>query len=162
MRILSLTQPWASLWALGAKLIETRAFGTDYRGEIAAHAAKGFPESARHLCFTEPFKSELERFGILGPGHLPFGKILAVVDLTDVLEMVDEPVTGAPAIARFISLTVPDPRLTPTELAFGDYRPGRRAWVTNSKRRVLEEPIPYRGAQGLRDLPADVAARLAA
>lgn len=161
MKILSLTQPWASLWVGGEKLIETRAFGTDYRGPIAVHAAKGFPETARHYCHTEPFKSALERVGFTGPGLLPFGKILGVVELTEVLRMVAEPVTGAPAIARFISLTVPDARLTPNELSFGDYRHGRRAWVTSSTRRVLAEPISCRGALGLRDLPDDVAARLA-
>ena len=42
MKALTLTQPWATLIAVGAKRIETRSWGTSYRGRIAIHAAKGF------------------------------------------------------------------------------------------------------------------------
>jgi activating signal cointegrator 1 len=41
MKAISLTQPWATLIAIGAKRIETRSFSTSYRGPIAIHAAKG-------------------------------------------------------------------------------------------------------------------------
>ena len=47
-----------------------------------------------------------------------------------------------------------------TERAFGDYRVGRVAWKTGTLRRILAEPIPYRGSQGLRDLDPAIAARL--
>lgn len=40
MKALSLTQPWASLVAVGAKRIETRSWRTSYRGPLAIHAAK--------------------------------------------------------------------------------------------------------------------------
>lgn len=40
MQALSLWQPWATLIAIGAKTIETRSWGTRYRGRIAIHAAK--------------------------------------------------------------------------------------------------------------------------
>ena len=43
MKALTLTQPWASLVAIGAKRIETRSWSTPYRGLLAIHAAKGFP-----------------------------------------------------------------------------------------------------------------------
>ncbi len=56
MRCITLTQPWATLVAIGAKTIETRSWGTKYRGELAVHAAKGFPKEAQHLCFQEPFR----------------------------------------------------------------------------------------------------------
>lgn len=42
------------------------------------------------------------------------------------------------------------------EFTFGDYTPGRFAWVfTNIGR--LAEPIPCRGSLGLWDVPPDVA-----
>src|ERR1051325_5993743 len=41
MKALTLTQPWATLIAIGAKRIETRSWSTDYHGQIAIHAAKG-------------------------------------------------------------------------------------------------------------------------
>jgi len=50
MKAITLTQPWASLVAVGAKRIETRSWSTSYRGPIAIHAAKGFPGEAKRFC----------------------------------------------------------------------------------------------------------------
>lgn len=61
MKGLTLTQPWATLVAIGAKRVETRSWSTNYRGPIAIHAAKGFPPEARALCDEEPFRSCLVR-----------------------------------------------------------------------------------------------------
>src|SRR3954451_22243677 len=47
---LTLTQPWATLVAIGAKQIETRSWGTSYRGWLAIHAAKGYPDAAKAEC----------------------------------------------------------------------------------------------------------------
>jgi hypothetical protein len=38
MRILTLTQPWATMVALGVKRIETRAWSTRYRGALGLFA----------------------------------------------------------------------------------------------------------------------------
>ncbi|MFL5577327.1 MAG: ASCH domain-containing protein [Gemmatimonadaceae bacterium] len=54
MKALTLTQPWATLVAIGAKTIETRSWPTHYRGEVAIHAAKGFPDWARQIVDGEP------------------------------------------------------------------------------------------------------------
>lgn len=43
IRGLTLTQPWATLVALGEKHYETRSWDTGYRGLVAIHAAKKFP-----------------------------------------------------------------------------------------------------------------------
>jgi hypothetical protein len=40
---LFLTEPWASLVALGEKRTETRSRHTPYRGPLAIHAAKSLP-----------------------------------------------------------------------------------------------------------------------
>ncbi|HET8777953.1 MAG TPA: hypothetical protein VFN76_09870 [Candidatus Limnocylindria bacterium] len=77
MKALSLTQPWASLVAIGAKTIETRNWTTAHRGPVAIHAAKGFPEGARYICHDEPFGSTLRSAGILRMGDLPLGAIIA-------------------------------------------------------------------------------------
>jgi hypothetical protein len=38
MRCLTLTQPWATLVAVGAKQVETRNWSTRYRGRLAIHS----------------------------------------------------------------------------------------------------------------------------
>ncbi len=40
MKALTLTQPWASLMALGVKRIETRSWYTSYRGEVVIHSGQ--------------------------------------------------------------------------------------------------------------------------
>lgn len=144
-RVLSLWQPWATLWVTGEKRIETRSWATDYRGILVVHASKRFDEDQRHLCFIEPFKSALERAGVTGPGLMPLGAILGWVDLVGCAQMV----VAAPSTDRAINLDV-DPRLTDNEREFGNYQPGRFAWLTGERRKVLAEPVPYRGGQGLR------------
>ena len=59
MKALSITQPWATLIAIGAKTIETRSWSTLYRGDLAIHAAKGFPRYARETLFEEAFRVPL-------------------------------------------------------------------------------------------------------
>ena len=66
MKAITLTQPWATLVAMGAKQVETRSWSTAYRGQIAIHAAKGYPKEARELCETEPFKSILLPAPLMG------------------------------------------------------------------------------------------------
>lgn len=110
MKILTLTQPLGTLMAVGAKRIDTRGFKTQYRGEIAVHAAKGFgglpaimemrglqPSTTKldfmRLCLTEPFNSVLtEHMRSLKVqtlntymAELPLGAIVCVVDLVQCL-----------------------------------------------------------------------------
>ncbi len=71
---------------------------------------------------------------------LPLGEILCVVDLTSVVR-----IDGSPL---FIS---------DQERAFGDYTPGRFMWMTGNLRRA-KKPIPWKGRQGLFDVPDDILA----
>jgi len=41
MKAISLLQPWATLVVTGVKTIETRSWGTKYRGPILIHASQG-------------------------------------------------------------------------------------------------------------------------
>lgn len=126
-RAISLTQPWASLMAIDAKRVETRAWNTNYRGWVAIHASKGFPMECRNLCYSSPFG--LVMANCISPEDLPLGQIIAVT------EIIDSKPTGN------YSAGITDPQ----ELALGDYSPGRYAIFTQGVRR-LKHPITIKGA----------------
>lgn len=130
MKVLTLTQPWATLVAIGAKKIETRAWKTSHRGPLAIHAASGFPAWAAGLCDEEPFSSLLRSAGCTSASQLPRGVIVAVCDLVGC-----EPTENIRLRPGF-SMTY--------EYAFGDYREGRWGWRLENVRR-LPVPLPARG-----------------
>lgn len=142
LRGLTVSQPWATLIAIGAKRVETRAWPTRYRGTIAIHAAKGLrgifsgarDEDLEALCFQEPFAAALAE---QDTADLPRGAIIATAELVDVV-----PVENITSVRRkgFARL--------PYEYAFGDYAPGRFGWLLENVQ-PLTEPVPYRGALGL-------------
>lgn len=137
---LTLTQPWATLMAIGAKVNETRGWRTHYRGWFAIHAGKGFPRGCQELCFLEPFKSALAAAGYHHPDELPRGRILAVTELIDCIQ-----------ITLYEHGRVRDP-----ERSFGDYSVGRYAFVTEGVRR-LRNPIAMRGLQRFQKIPPPIA-----
>lgn len=143
MKALSMTQPWASLVAMGAKKIETRGWRpTSALGEdIAIHAAKGFPLDCRQLCDQTLFAQTLKRSWI----QLPVGAVIAVVRVE--------------SYERTEKLLTTDGSLTLLEEAFGNYAPNRFGWrLTNL--RPLRTPITCRGALGIWFLPRDVDAQV--
>ncbi len=159
MKALTLTQPWATLVALGAKRIETRSWGTPYRGPLAIHAAKGFPPEAKALCLMVPFYNALKKGGrhishtIMAPPEgvvphdLPLGAVVATCHLVGCYRTEDP----------FIRILLETGTGAPFEQTFGDYSPGRWAWVLDGIK-PLPEPIPARGALGLWEwaAPAEV------
>lgn len=141
MRVLTLTQPWATLIAIGAKQWETRSWQMPYRGPLAIHAAKELAGMTRkqfhYLCTTPPFAAVLQQAGyaaadVVLSQHLPRGVILATCTLVDIVP------TDA----------LPPGTIGAQEEAFGDYSSGRFAWRLANVR-LLAEPIPARGALGL-------------
>ncbi len=150
MKTLSLTQPWATLVAVGAKRIETRSWGTTYRGPLAIHASKGFPADCKELCQDDPFFTKLIDAGYgrrekgapddnwmeVGVERLPRGVVIATCVLSDCRRITE----------IRSDLPVPDASV---ELAFGDYTPGRWAWVLSDIKAI--EPIPAKGRLGLWD-----------
>lgn len=145
MKALSLWQPWAHLVRIGAKCIETRSWSTDYRGPLLIHAAKKRPtEEIRRLWLTEPFYSTLAfNRPLVGDEHYPpewateckvvgWGVIVARCVLSSVYRINER---NAP---------------TGNERAFGDYTPGRFAWVLDDIAPL--GPIPCKGARGLFDV----------
>lgn len=143
MKALTLTQPWATLVAIGAKRVETRGWSTSYRGPLAIHAAKGFPTWAREFFDQPPFFSlVLRQAGYKSWKDLPRGVVLCTTELIAVLPTV---YTVAQALAR------PRPfELTDQERAFGNYLPGRYAFYLGPVTR-LATPVPARGALSLWD-----------
>lgn len=145
MKAITLTQPYASLVALGAKRIETRSWATKYRGPLAIHAGAG-PGSLgwmqmQHLCRNvEPFKNTLAH--LLNDRHpayvLPLGAIVATCKLLDCVETwpswatVEPWFTGARGGVGQHYYEVPPPADSP-ERAFGDYSPGRWAWLLDGR-----------------------------
>lgn len=138
MRGLSLTQPWATLVAIGAKSIETRSWSTSYRGELVIHAASGFPRDCQALCWREPFQEVLIAAGYDRAEKLPRGVVLATAILDSVVPSEDMDRVwqriGYEAALR--------------EQAFGDYGPRRFGWLLRDVRR-LPAPLPQNGALGL-------------
>jgi hypothetical protein len=165
VRILSLTQPWASLWVAGEKRNETRSWRAPYRGLVAVHATKAFPIECVELCYRTPFAEALARLGFNKPDDLPGGAILGWVYVSNIIQVRSRRrrVETAHAPADLL-LNEGDPTLerviSTKEEAFGDYSHGRYFWETNDVRRVLPTPLPYRGGQGLRFLPDEIAGLL--
>ncbi len=167
MKALTLTQPWATLIAIGAKRIETRSWWTSYRGPLAIHAGKNLaPVGGRigltDLCGREPFKGALDLLWqpsgtFWAPESLPLGYIVAIADLVDCVRIGADWARNVapPPLARTIGRHLDDGtpvlwELTDQEIAFGDYTPGRFAWLLDNVR-ALPVPVPARGAQGLWD-----------
>ncbi|MCL2331658.1 MAG: ASCH domain-containing protein [Proteobacteria bacterium] len=177
MKTLTLWQPWAGAIAAGLKKYETRGWPTKHRGLLAIHASLRPMDAGGKtlipLHFSEgvpepgaPTQSQIARGGhgeggvvaarkargiiktttpsvLLAQNCHPFakakgnffetyGKIICVCELQDCIFMTPE----------FIAAQ------TETERAFGDWRPGRYAWKLGNVR-VLPDPIPTRGYQGL-------------
>lgn len=145
MKALPLWQPWASLVAIGAKRIETRHWPAPKSligQRIAIHATKGTgPGGARafrDLCRHEPFRSALEREG-LAAAELPRGGIIATAILDRCVVMKEEEIDTLS-------------KLHPDEHAFGNYEPGRYAWIL-SELVQLPELVPFKGSQGVFEVP---------
>lgn len=149
-----MTQPWATLLAHGANIIETRSWPTNYRGPLAIHTAMAFPKDAMALCRQSPFAEALAAGGYDDPADLPRGKIISVGILDDLLRC--DASTGQSIIEQSRAGLLP-----PDELAFGDFSAGRFGFVMRDMR-MLAEPIPARGMLGLWNVPAELAGRILA
>lgn len=141
MKAITLIQPYATLIALGYKNFETRGWQTSLRGPLAIHAGLGMPSWAREVAEKDPIISAiLSRHG-LHFDTLPRGRVLALAQVREMVRTED------------------CPSLPPTELACGDYTPGRWAWALGQVQ-VLAESVACSGAQSTWQVPADIAQRI--
>lgn len=130
MKAITLWQPWATLVVLGEKGFETRSWATNYRGELAIHAAKRWDADLRRVACTDPFRKVLQKYSMV-PEQLPRGSVIGIVRLTNCLKIRAETTL----------------LLTEQEIAFGDWMPGRFVWVLDDFGQI--EPVPARGWPGL-------------
>ena len=127
MKVLSLTEPYATLIKEGYKKIETRGWKTSYRGEVYIHASK-----------TKIPKATLENQKLMSlcANHpLNFGKIICKAELVDCIPMTKEYVLDMK-------------QNYPQEYLCGDYQEGRYGFVLENIVPV-ENPIEVKGQLGI-------------
>lgn len=179
MKAISLWQPWASLIACGAKPYETRDWAPPVNliGQtIAIHAAKKIDKDAAEFAedlmygqyqpggFDLADKLEAsfggedapdDLMGIFGHAVMPIGCVVAIARLDAAFQLGD-PAQGtmmpaASVTKRMTSRPMPD-CFTVRYDGFGDYSPGRWAWLLRDVKPV-NPLVPATGAQKFFDLP---------
>jgi hypothetical protein len=151
MKTLTIRQPRASLIAIGVKTIETRSWATTYRGPLAIHAsaklasAKLANTDSRGICLQEPFLSVLLQAGLLIPEcqkcwrhHFPLGAVIATCNLVEIYVIGEDHLLSMP-INKVCLVDLP----SEPERSFGDYTPGRFAWILEDVKQI--EPVPAKG-----------------
>jgi hypothetical protein len=167
VKALTIRQPWATLIALGVKMIETRSWRTNYRGPIAIHAGKVLTYLEDDQIGEWAIGTDHADRAVLYPWRhpwdeqpLPLGAVVATATLTDCVPIYwwldhyspDQPqisvddqngnywphgFTGENAHAESINDQWP----------YGDFTPGRWAWLLTDVTPC--DPIPAKGKQGL-------------
>ncbi len=131
---ISLWQPWATLIMIGAKRIETRGWCSRGLGRLVIHAAREKRELA--YCGNAVYRAALNAAGITHLSQIPLGAALGVVDLTGF------------KTAEDLRVTISD-----QEKEFGNYADGRFGWLLENPR-PFTAPLPYKGAQGVFQIPS--------
>jgi hypothetical protein len=94
------------------------------------------------LCAQAPFDAALAESGFDDPDTLPFGAVIAIVDLTLILRCDGSALSSC----------------SESEAAFGDFRAGRFMWELRNVRR-LRRPLPTRGYQKVWNLSEPLSER---
>lgn len=123
MKVLSLTEPCATLIKEKKKLIETRSWKTDYRGELYIHASA--------TSIPKDWKEDKEFMSLLDDTPLNFGYIICKCTLVDCIYMTKEYVTNMK-------------KNNHQEYICGKYEVGRYAWILENIT-PLEQPIKAKG-----------------
>jgi hypothetical protein len=155
MRCVSLWQPWASLWICGAKIHETRHWRIkrqwpDWKpgDRLVVHAAKRFVKD-HDGAFAGILR---QHFGEFWYRDLPTGALIGTIAVTacDATESIFPP--GL----------MPDDMAPRDRVNFecGDFYPGRFGWE-GSDPVLFPAAIPFRGLQGVFNVPDDLLAGIA-
>jgi hypothetical protein len=145
---LTLWQPWASLIAAGVKTIETRSWSTKHRGRVGIHAGKSRPVDVMPWILRPDRKVMANvNAGSRSPEiSLPLGALVATAELVDVVPITDGELPYPEHWTAHVSLAhrsntrlhlyepgSVEPLWSITDitdqLPFGDYSPGRYAWL---------------------------------
>jgi hypothetical protein len=138
VKAISLWQPWASLWLSPAKVHETRHWPTRHRGWLVVHAAKRKPDGFDDDPLGDILDSDLgPHWGI----ELPRGALIGLVHIIACVPTMNERDETCNAHAD--------------DLLCGDFSPDRYAWRRDHFR-VFDVPVPYRGQQGMFEVPDEI------
>lgn len=163
LKVLSIRQPYASLVAIGAKVVETRSRRTSHRGLVGIHASRTFTGAERALVNRSPFHGALfaadpEQVAFGLDSTLPRGQVIAVAELVDCIpsEQLVRLFNKHPRpCLRYGDGPDEFVRATRHEQWFGNYAPERFGWVLNGVQR-LENPVDAKGQLGIWTAPPDV------
>lgn len=129
MKVLSLTEPFATLIKNGIKTIETRSWKTNYRGRLYIHASS--------TKIPREYKINENLMSFINLNELSYGNIICYCDLVDCIEMTDQFIEGI--------------KKNKKEYIVGMYSKGRYAWILKNVQ-VLDYPIPAKGHLGVWNL----------
>ena len=127
MKVLSLTEPCATLIKEKKKLIETRSWKTSYRGELYIHAS--------NTKIPKDWRENDEFMDLVKNIPLNYGMIICKCELVDCIYMTEEYIEEIK-------------RTNHQEYICGKYEVGRYAWVLKNIE-VLEKPLPAKGHLGV-------------
>lgn len=125
MKVLSLTEPCATLIKEKKKLIETRSWKTSYRGELYIHASS--------TKIPKEWRENKELMNLVNDIPLNYGNIICKCKLVDCVYMTQE----------FIEKIKENHQ----EYVCGIYEVGRYAWIL--KNIEVINPIPTKGHLGV-------------
>lgn len=127
MKVLSLTEPYATLIKEKKKLIETRSWKTNYRGKLYIHASS--------TPIPKEWKENRELMNLVDSIPLNYGKIICRCNLVDCVYMTQEYIDKIK-------------KENYQEFVCGVYEVGRYAWILENIE-ILEEPIVTKGHLGV-------------
>lgn len=127
MKVLSLTEPCATLIKEKKKMIETRSWKTSYRGELYIHA------SATKI--PKEWREDKEFMALVEDIPLNYGYIICKCNLVDCIEMTNEYVEKIK-------------KENYQEYICGKYQEGRYAWILEDIE-ILDYPIKVKGHLGI-------------
>ncbi|OLN23016.1 2-oxoglutarate dehydrogenase E1 [Domibacillus antri] len=136
MKVLSMIQPWASLFVLGEVKYETRSWKTNYRGPLAIHTSK---KMDKEVCSNEAIQLLLGKHGYTKE-NLPTGLIIAVCKLENCLKVTENKETWAMLEDGQI--------VSGNDYFLGDFKVGNYAWEVLDMK-ILDKFIPAKGKLGL-------------
>jgi hypothetical protein len=128
VNVLSLWQPWATLWLSNLKIGETRHFRNNFKGLIVIHATK----YCDHAQCKEPiFAEALRSLGFTNSKQLPVGAAIGTCVLLP-----------AKPVEEIRNAT------TDMDFEFGNFIDGRFWWPADHKI-PFAVPIPLKGQQSV-------------
>ena len=123
MKVLSLTEPYATLIKEKKKMIETRSWKTSYRGELYIHASS--------TKIPKDWKNNKELMNLVKDISLNFGNIICKCNLVDCIIMTKEYIENMK-------------KNNYQEYICGEYEEGRYAWILEDIE-PLKEHIKAKG-----------------